>query len=399
MSGNSEGVTDTHPALEPLPVVDIYQSSGVYAVLDEGCNSTVHGTEWISNAAKKLSNLGYSTRFSSNAARTFKGLSGETETLGGRHIPFSIVGLDGESRVPGVLESHEIKGTAPLLLSLYAQAQLGICKDLRTNLYGVRLPSSDRLIPIQMYVTKDSGLLCINLTDGLLLKKQPKLLRSYKIPDPPVPLNVRVAAADRGSGQPHAQHDMETANNNIQGKDASPTPTLAKTLARIGVGRQLGYMTVDRGTSEGQASARDRPAMGSRPEGDDLENLVPCTYERPSIVSREGRAEAHRGFQAMHREYDEACATAGITPEGGEKAQAARSCAPPATIHIPDGNFAPALLPPRDGTSPADMVVDVFTHGYEWNPTVQRIRNKWSSKALFQHFPELNTSPIIGGPQ
>ena len=120
-------------------------------------------------------------------------LAGETETLGGRHIPFSIVGLDGESRVPGVLESHEIKGTAPLLLSLYAQAQLGICKDLRTNLYGVRLPSSDRLIPIQMYVTKDSGLLCINLTDGLVLKKQPKLLRSYKIPDPPVSLNARAS--------------------------------------------------------------------------------------------------------------------------------------------------------------------------------------------------------------
>ena len=394
MSGNSEGVTDTHPALEPLPVVDIYQSPGVYAVLDEGCNSTVHGTEWISNAAKKLSNLGYSTRFSSNAARTFKGLSGETETLGGRHIPFSIMGLDGESRVPGVLESHEIKGTAPLLLSLYAQAQLGICKDLRTNLYGVRLPSSDRLIPIQMFVTKDSGLLCINLTDGLLLQKQPKLLRSYKIPDPPVPLNVRVAAADRGSRQPHAQHDMSAADVNTQGKDVSLTPTLAKTLARIGVGRQLGYMTVDQGASEGQDSARDRPAMGSRPGEDDLENLEPCTYVRPSIVTREGRAEAHRGFQAMLREFDEACTAAGITPEGGDKAQAARSCALPATIHIPDGNFSPALLPPRDGTSPADMVVDVFTHGYEWNPTVQRIRNKWSSRALFHHFPELNTSPI-----
>ena len=71
--------------------MDIYESPGVYAVLDEGCNSTVHGTEWVSNAARKLSNLGYSTRFSSNGARTFKGLSGETETLGGRHIPFSIL--------------------------------------------------------------------------------------------------------------------------------------------------------------------------------------------------------------------------------------------------------------------------------------------------------------------
>ena len=180
--------------------------------------------------------------------------------------------------------------------------------------YGVRLPSSDRLIPIQMYVTKDSGLLCINLTDGLLLKKQPKLLRSYKIPDPPMPLNVRVAAADRGSGQPHAQHDMITANDSTQGKDASPTPTLAKTLARIGVGRQLGYMTVDQGASDSQVSARDRPAMGSRPGDDDLENLEPCTYVRPSIVTSEGRAEAHRGFQAMLREFDEACAAAGYNP-------------------------------------------------------------------------------------
>ena len=400
MSGNAEGVTDTHPALEPLPVVDIYQSSGVYAVLDEGCNSTVHGTEWISNAAKKLSNLGYSTRFSSNAARTFKGLSGETETLGGRHIPFSIMGLDGESRVPGVLESHEIKGTAPLLLSLYAQAQLGISKDLRTNLYGVRLPSSDRLIPIQMYVTRDSGLLCINLTDGLLLPKQPKLLRSYKIPDPPVSLNVRVAAADRGSGPLHVHHDSLEGNIDNRGKDFSPT--LAKTLARIGVGKQLGYMTVDQGTSEDQAaedptSVRGRPsAMGSRP-GDDNESLEPSTYVRPSIITSEGRAKAHRGLQAMLREYDEACTAAGITPEGGNAAGAARSCAPPATIHIPDAGFSPALLPPRDGTSPADMVVDVFTHGYDWNATVQRIRNKWSSRALFDHFEALNTSPITVG--
>ena len=400
MSGNAEGVTDTHPALEPLPVVDIYQSSGVYAVLDEGCNSTVHGTEWISNAAKKLSNLGYSTRFSSNAARTFKGLSGETETLGGRHIPFSIMGLDGESRVPGVLESHEIKGTAPLLLSLYAQAQLGISKDLRTNLYGVRLPSSDRLIPIQMYVTRDSGLLCINLTDGLLLPKQPKLLRSYKIPDPPVSLNVRVAAADRGSGPLHVHHDSLEGNIDNRGKNFSPT--LAKTLARIGVGKQLGYMTVDQGTSEDQAaedttSVRGRPsAMGSRP-GDDNESLEPSTYVRPSIITSEGRAEAHRGLQAMLREYDEACTAAGITPEGGNAAGAARSCAPPATIHIPDAGFSPALLPPRDGTSPADMVVDVFTHGYDWNATVQRIRNKWSSRALFDHFEALNTSPITVG--
>ena len=144
----------------------------MYAVLDEGCNSTVHGTEWVSNAAKKLSNLGYSTRFSSNAARTFKGLSGETENLGGRHIPFSIVGLDGGVQSSGCSGVPRDKGAQHFYFCRStAQAQLGICKDLRTNLYGVRLPSSDRLIPIQMYVTKDSGLLCINLTDWLVVEE------------------------------------------------------------------------------------------------------------------------------------------------------------------------------------------------------------------------------------
>ena len=229
------------------------------------------------------------------------------------------------------------------------------------------MPSSDRLIPIQMFVAKDSGLLCINLTEGLLLQKQPRLIRSYKIPDPPVPLNVRTAAADRGSGSTHAQHDMSAEGVSTQGKDARPTPTLAKTLARLGVGRQLGYMTVDQGALEAQDSTHIRSAMGSRP-GDDIDAMEPCTYSRPCTTTREGRAEAHSGFQASRREFDEACAVAGIAPEAGDLAQAARMCAPPATIHIPDGNFSPALLPPRDGTSPADMVVDVFTHGYGIRP-------------------------------
>ena len=82
------------------------------------------------------------------------------------------MGLDGETRVPGVLEPHEIKGTAPLLLSLYAQAQLGFSKDLCTNLYGVRMLSSDELIPIQK-------LLCINSTEGLAMHRQPRLIRTF----------------------------------------------------------------------------------------------------------------------------------------------------------------------------------------------------------------------------
>ena len=99
------------------------------------------------------------------------------------------------------------------------------------------------------------------------------------------------AATDRGGGQQHAQHDTSTTVDNNRGKDSSPT--LARTLARIGVEKQLGYMTVDQGISEDQAvedsaSARGRlSAMGSRP-GDDDESLEPSTYVRPSIVTSEG---------------------------------------------------------------------------------------------------------------
>ena len=31
-----------------------YTEEGVYAVLDEGCSSTAHGSDWVTNAATKL---------------------------------------------------------------------------------------------------------------------------------------------------------------------------------------------------------------------------------------------------------------------------------------------------------------------------------------------------------
>ena len=36
-----------------LPIVDIYKEKGVYAILDEGCNSTVHGDVWGSKRTVK----------------------------------------------------------------------------------------------------------------------------------------------------------------------------------------------------------------------------------------------------------------------------------------------------------------------------------------------------------
>ncbi|CAE7255946.1 RE2 [Symbiodinium natans] len=76
-----EGVTDTNPSLSKLPVVNIRTSPHVFAVLDEGCNSTVHGEDWGHESMSKYASFGYSTRFAKETSKTFKGLSGENTNL------------------------------------------------------------------------------------------------------------------------------------------------------------------------------------------------------------------------------------------------------------------------------------------------------------------------------
>ncbi|CAE7249187.1 RE2 [Symbiodinium natans] len=81
LAGPHEGVTDTNPSLSKLPVVNIRTSPHVFAVLDEGCNSTVHGEDWGHESMSKYASFGYSTRFAKETSKTFKGLSGENTNL------------------------------------------------------------------------------------------------------------------------------------------------------------------------------------------------------------------------------------------------------------------------------------------------------------------------------
>ena len=63
-------------------VVDLREGPAVYAVLDEGCNPIVHGSEWAVVAEAKYKTLGYETRYTPSEPKSFKGLSGGTTTLG-----------------------------------------------------------------------------------------------------------------------------------------------------------------------------------------------------------------------------------------------------------------------------------------------------------------------------
>ena len=120
-------------------------------------------------------------RFAKELSKTVKGLSGSTTTQGTRTFPFSLLPLDlaedddvsPKEKLSGVLDSHEIQGSAPLLLSLHAQAQLGMVKDLYNGACS-GVPSDPRkALEIRLFRTSDSGLLCINLTDWLRREAAP----------------------------------------------------------------------------------------------------------------------------------------------------------------------------------------------------------------------------------
>ena len=151
-----------------LPVVDVLRDDHVWAVLDEGCNSTICGQVWLKNASEKFHSIGFKVHESDDGdAKTFRGLSGEIKTNGKHRLPFIITtDAHGKDRfLSGVMETYSVGGTGdmtPLLLSKHAQAALGLVKDMQNNRCSIGLngPSVD------LACAKGSGLTCICLSKG-----------------------------------------------------------------------------------------------------------------------------------------------------------------------------------------------------------------------------------------
>ena len=141
--------------------VDVAKSPHVFAVLDEGCNSTCHSKSWAVDAEARLARLGYHMPLKDDGCKSFAGLgSGNTKTEGVRSIPFSLLLPDGNMN--GELDSHQLStGNSPLLLSLHAQTKLGLVKDLEQGIITIKKQ------PLNVKRCAKSGLLVLNLTEGL----------------------------------------------------------------------------------------------------------------------------------------------------------------------------------------------------------------------------------------
>ena len=140
---------------------DIARSCHVFAVLDEGCNSRCHSKAWAVDAEARLARLGYNMPLKDDSCKSFAGLgNGNTKTEGVRSIPFSLLLPDGNMN--GELDSYQLStGNSPLLLSLHAQTELGLVKDLAKGVVSIK----DQ--PLNIKRCSKSGLLVLNLTEGL----------------------------------------------------------------------------------------------------------------------------------------------------------------------------------------------------------------------------------------
>ena len=78
-------------------------------------------------------------------------------------------------------------------------------KQSASTLSIVPFPASPAPSSTNPIRTKDSGLLCVNLVEGLGLDRQPRLLNSFGMPSPPMPLNTCAAALKPAGGTCRAE--------------------------------------------------------------------------------------------------------------------------------------------------------------------------------------------------
>ena len=120
----------------PTPeIVDTETDDRIFALLDDGCNRCCHSSYWMERASKKLHKLNRKIKVLNHRERSFEGIGeGRCTTIGSRLIPIAIELSGGDVALDGEMESTELReGKSGLLLSLQAQALMGLVKDMETG--------------------------------------------------------------------------------------------------------------------------------------------------------------------------------------------------------------------------------------------------------------------------
>ena len=72
-----------------LPVIDPVAHEGIWAIPDDGCNSTTHGERWKDDAAYKMRKKGVEPRLVATKSTSFSGV-GKAQAKGQYQLPFCL---------------------------------------------------------------------------------------------------------------------------------------------------------------------------------------------------------------------------------------------------------------------------------------------------------------------
>ena len=146
-----------------LPLIDPHKDDErVWVLIDEGCNSICHGEQWRKHAEKLMPGC---IQKLSDKGSSYSGV-GSAECTGVYLIHFRIKLEPSGLVIRGSFKSNELEGSsAPLLLSLAAQAKLGFVKDVRRGLCHLEDYPGQRL-PLARSVSTGLVMFCINEPDS-----------------------------------------------------------------------------------------------------------------------------------------------------------------------------------------------------------------------------------------
>ena len=140
--------------------IDLKTDPRVFAVLDDGCNRTCHTPAFIDHMRAVLESEGKDLSPLVGEAKHYTSFGGCRAT-GRRSIPFGLALPDGSS-VRAELKSNELSiGTQRImLLSIKAQATLGVVKDTRAG--TCFLKDYGQYVPLSEVVGSDLRCVCIS---------------------------------------------------------------------------------------------------------------------------------------------------------------------------------------------------------------------------------------------
>ena len=149
------------PRVDELEQVDPFGHDGIFALLDEGCNSSCHSRSWRINAELKLKRgPRLAMKDTPRTAGTYKGIGG-AETTCRKVVPICLKMEPSGLTVSGSIATNEIDGQDfPLLLSLQVQQKLGLKKDTRRGIVELTDYPGQFL---RLYQHHRTGLLMIRL--------------------------------------------------------------------------------------------------------------------------------------------------------------------------------------------------------------------------------------------